>query len=87
MFYHGNSTELIEILASASLAAVMIFLIVIGVVAIVSLILIRRFMQTLPRNQRISIKALLIHAGAFGLFLVSELMYTIVWTISNLNLD
>jgi hypothetical protein len=67
-------------MASASDTVMQAFLIVIGVVAITSVILINRFMKTVPKNQRISIRALLVHAGAFGLFLVSILIYAVAWT-------
>jgi hypothetical protein len=80
MTYHGQLTETIEVVASVSAAVDMLIWIVIGVVSIVSVIWINGFMKTLPRNERISVKALLIHAGAFGLFLVSVLIFTIAWT-------
>jgi hypothetical protein len=84
---HGKLTKSTEIMAAVAYGVEMITLIVIGVISIASVLLIRRFMQAQPRSQGMSIKALLIHAGAFGLFLVSVMIFTIAWIFENFYPD
>jgi len=81
MVIHGQLTSTTKILASATFVVAMLMLIVISVVETTSLILIHRFMKTVHQNQRISMKAFLIHAAAFAAFLVSALIFILARTL------
>jgi hypothetical protein len=73
------------IISGASFFIVYVFLIAIGLLLIISVIKIHRFMKKVPETQRISVKALLIHAGAFGLFLISDVMTCTAMVLFLLN--
>jgi len=73
--------------SSVAAAVSQLWLVLIGVLSILSVILINRFMQTLPLHKRIDVKALLIHAGAFGLYLVSVLIFLVFLVLGNMFPD
>jgi hypothetical protein len=85
--FYGRDTKALVIWSSVAAAVSQLWLVLIGVLSILSVILINRFMQTLPLHKRIDVKALLIHAGAFGLYLVSVLIFLVFLVLGNIFPD
>ena len=62
-------------------------LLVIGVMLVTSVIKITRYLRTESNGQQINTKNQVMHAGAFGLFLVSVLIISIAYVFYTLEPD
>jgi hypothetical protein len=62
-------------------ALVQITFVIIGSLLIWCVFQVNAFMKTLPEQQRVDVKVLVVHAGAFGLYMISALIYALFWAI------
>jgi hypothetical protein len=77
----GIPSQSLSVLAATTMLCFQVWVDAVGIMLIVCVLKIFLFMRKVPSHQRISVKALLVHAGAFGLFLVSNMVLTTFMTL------
>jgi hypothetical protein len=79
MYWAGEDTNAIVWLAASAEAAVQFLYIIMGSLMIYCLICLSRALKKLPSSERMNIKALLVHSGAFFLFTIGAIAWSIMF--------
>ena len=87
LFYSPTKidTTRVEVLAVSMSASVQLLYTAIGVIMIYCLAHITKAIASLPANQSLNIKTLLIHAGAFVFFMAGALSFAVFFTLYMFN--